>query len=86
MAAIKKMNWVKTRSTYQSMQVWREMRRVAQEEFSARMNAATNAFSNAFSNQINGIGELAAKQALARIGSEAQAKINSSINSVDMTV
>jgi len=87
MAAIqsKKMNWVKTQSTYQSMQAWRAKRKAAQEEFEARMTAVTNAFNAAFSNRIQGIGELAAQQALARIGAEAQARIDASTKSIDVT-
>lgn len=88
MAAIqtKKMNWVKTQSTYQSMKAWREKRKAAQEEFETKMAAVTNAFNTAFSNKIHGIGELTAQRALARIGTEAQARINASVNSVDMKV
>lgn len=81
---LKKMNWVRPQSAYDSLQTWRAKRQTALAEFEANMSALISTFSSVSDNEINGMGELAANQALARISAEGQAKINASVNSVDV--
>lgn len=82
---LKKMNWVRSQSAYDSLQTWRAKRQAAVAEFESTASATASAFSTAWSNQISGLGELAANQALARISAEGQAKINASTSSLDVT-
>lgn len=82
---LKKMNWVRTPSAYQSLQTWRAKRQAALEEFASMSSATASAFSTAWTNQINGLGELAAQQAMQRISAEGQAKINAATSSIDVT-
>ena len=81
---IKKMNWVKPRSAYESMQAWKAKRQAAIDEFQNLSNATANAFGTAWANQINGQGSLAADAALKRISAEGKAKIDAAVNSIDV--
>jgi hypothetical protein len=81
---LKKMNWVRSQSAYDSLQTWRAKRQNALAEFESNMATLSSTFNSVWANQINGLGELAANQAMARISAEGQAKINASLKSVDM--
>lgn len=83
---LKKMNWVRPQSAYNSLQTWRAKRQNALAEFESLSIATANAFSVAWSNQISGLGDLAANAAMARISAEGQAKINTSLNSLDVKI
>ena len=80
---IKKMNWVRQPSAYASMQSWRAKRQAALQEFQSLASGTASAFGAAWSNQINGLGELAAQQAMKRISAEGKAKIDATLNSID---
>ena len=82
---IKKMNWVRQQSAYDSMQAWRAKRQAAVQEFETLATATASAFSTAWSNQINGSGELAANAALKRISEQGKAKIDATLNSLDIS-
>lgn len=82
---LKKMNWIRPQSAYDSLQTWRAKRQAAVAEFESNMATLTSTFSSVSTNEINGLGELAANQALARISAEGQAKINASTSSLDVT-
>ena len=82
---LKKMNWVRSQSAYDSLQTWRAKRQNALAEFESNMATLSSTFNSVWANEISGLGELAANQALARISAEGQAKIAASSRSVDMT-
>lgn len=82
---LKKMNWYRAPSAYDSLQSWRAKRQEALAEFENLASSTASAFGAAWNNQISGLGELAANAALARISAEGQAKINSATSSVDVT-
>ncbi|HWV51405.1 hypothetical protein [Pseudorhodoplanes sp.] len=71
---IKKMNWSRTPSAYQSMVSWREKRKAFQEKYEAKMENAVSALQTAWNDVGYNIGEIAANRALARIQQEAKAK------------
>ena len=71
---IKKMNWTRTMSAYQSMTAWREKRKAAQEEFEFKMSAINSTLTAAWDDQSYAAGELAAKQAVKRLSEEAKVK------------
>lgn len=81
---VKKMNWIRTPSAYQSLQTWRAKRQAAAAEFQNASSTASNAFSAVWSNQINGSGELAANAAMKRISAEGKAKLDATIASLDL--
>ncbi|RKE70723.1 hypothetical protein [Pseudorhodoplanes sinuspersici] len=82
---MKKMNWVKPQSAYDSMQAWRAKRQAAVAEFESLSTATASAFSAAWSNQISGLGELAANAALQRVSAEGKAKIDAATSSIDVS-
>lgn len=71
---VKKMNWTRTASAYQSMTAWREKRKAAQQTFEANAAIVNSALSAAWADQSFAMGELAARQALKRIGEEAKVR------------
>lgn len=81
---VKKMNWMRMPSAYEGMQAWRAKRQAAVQEFENLAIATASAFSAVWSNQINGSGELAANAALKRISAEGKAKIDATLNSLDI--
>lgn len=81
---VKKMNWMRTPSAYDSMQSWRAKRQAAVQEFENLAMATASAFGAVWSNQIHGQGELAANAALKRISAEGKAKIDATLNSLDI--
>ncbi len=81
---IKKMNWIRSPSAYESLQTWRTKRQAAIAEFESISSATISAFSTAWSNKISGMGNLAADAALKRISAEGKAKIDTAVNSVDV--
>ena len=71
---IRKMNWVRTPSAYESMSVWRAKRKAQQEKFEANMADAVSALETAQNDVSYNVGEIAAKRALKRISDETKAK------------
>lgn len=71
---IKKMNWVRTQSAYESMTAWREKRKAFQEKYEASMQNAIASLQTAWTDVGYNIGEIAANKAMARIQEEAKAK------------
>jgi hypothetical protein len=71
---VKKMNWVRTPSAYQSMTAWREKRKAFQEKYETNMQNVVASLQTAWTDVGYNIGETAANKALARIQAEARAK------------
>lgn len=71
---IKKMNWTRTPSAYESMVSWREKRKAFQEKYEAQMSESVSALETAWNDAGYNIGEIAANRALARIQEETKAK------------
>ncbi|GGA44922.1 hypothetical protein [Pelagibacterium lentulum] len=63
----KKMNWNSKQPAWKEFEIARARRRNAIKQFQAQSDALAYAFSNAFNNQINGVGEVAAMTAQARL-------------------
>ena len=82
---VKKMNWVRPQSAFDTLQTWRAKRQAAVAEFESNMSALSSTFSSVALNEINGLGELAANAALARISADGKAKIDAATRSIDMT-
>ena len=83
---IKRLNWAPKTTTWQQAQVWREKRAAMREQFMANSEAASARFGNAQTNQIAGVGDLAARQANARMQAAAQARIDKAIAGLDFSV
>ena len=71
---VKKMNWVRNPSAYESMVSWREKRKAFQEKYEANMQNVVSALQTAWTDAGLNIGEIAANRALARIQREFKAK------------
>jgi hypothetical protein len=71
---IKKMNWSRTISAYESMTAWREKRKAFQEKYEAQLQQSVSALQTAWNDVGYNLGEIAANKALARIQAEAKAK------------
>jgi hypothetical protein len=71
---IKRMNWTRTRTAWEQHQAWQKQRAVNRQIYEQNKSAAIASFGNAFTNQIQGVGELAVKQAAKRIETAMAAK------------
>jgi hypothetical protein len=71
---IKKMNWGRTMSAYESMTAWRNKRKAFQEKYEANLQNGVAALQSAWNDVGYNVGEIAAKRALKRIQDEAKAK------------
>lgn len=71
---IKKMNWSRTMSAYESMSAWRTKRKAFQEKYEAQLAEATSQLQTAWTDVGFNIGEIAANAAMKRIQNEAKAK------------
>jgi hypothetical protein len=71
---IKKMNWTRTPSAYESMVSWREKRKAFQEKYEAQMSESVSALETAWNDVGYNLGEIAANRAMARIQEETKAK------------
>jgi len=71
---VKKMNWVRSPSAYQSMVSWREKRKASQETFDANNQNTVAALQAAWVDVGLNIGQIAANRAMARIQQEFKAK------------
>jgi len=80
---VRKMNWMRTPSAYQSLQTWRAKRQAAVQDFQNASAAMSNGFTAAWSNQISGSGELAANAAMKRITAEGKARLDQTLAALD---
>jgi hypothetical protein len=71
---IKKMNWARNPSAYQSMVSWREKRKAFQEKYEANMANTVAALQTAWTDVGYNLGEIAANRAMKRIQDEAKVK------------
>ncbi len=71
---VKKMNWVRDPSAYESMSAWREKRKAFQEQYEVNLQNVVASLQTAWSDVGYNIGEVAANRALTRIQAEANAK------------
>lgn len=73
---IKRFNWVRTQSTWENVQSWRERRRAMAEEFQQAASTISNSLWSAQSNLADGLAQIAAETAAARIQDAIGAKID----------
>ena len=71
---IKKMNWGRTLSAYESMTAWRNKRKAFQAKYEANLQNGVAALQTAWNDAGYNVGEIAANRALKRISDEAKAK------------
>jgi bifunctional pyridoxal-dependent enzyme with beta-cystathionase and maltose regulon repressor activities len=71
---IKKMNWGRTLTAYESMTAWRNKRKAFQEKYEANLQNSVAALQTAWNDVGYNVGEIAAKRALKRISDEAKVK------------
>jgi hypothetical protein len=71
---IKKMNWARTMSAYESMTAWRNKRKAFQEKYEANLQNGVAALQTAWNDVGYNVGEIAAKRALKRMSDDAKAK------------
>ena len=71
---VKKMNWARTMTAYESMTAWRVKRKAFQEKYEANMQNAVAALQTAWTDVGYNIGETAANQAIKRMQDEAKGK------------
>ncbi|MGD9925297.1 MAG: hypothetical protein AB7V13_28185, partial [Pseudorhodoplanes sp.] len=71
---IRKMNWVRNPSAYESMVSWREKRKTFQEKYEANLANVVSALQTAWVDAGYNIGQIAANRAIKRIQEEAKAK------------
>lgn len=76
-SVFKQFNWVSTPSAYQSAQAWKEKRSAMVSDFQTQSATVVNSFTSATINQTLGMGDLAAKAAVARIQTDARGTTNS---------
>jgi hypothetical protein len=74
MTTIKKMNWSRTMTAWESLSGWRAKRKAYQEKYEANMENYTSQLQTAWNDAGYNVGEIAAKQALKRISDETKAK------------
>lgn len=67
MNGIKKFNWVRRPSAWESMQTWRNQRAEATAKFIEQQTAAVNAFASAHSNNTAGLVANAQQAAIDRL-------------------
>jgi hypothetical protein len=76
MASVRRFNWVRSPTAWESSQIWREKQRAASERFATTAAAAFDGFGSAFSSELSGKVENTTQAALSRIQSTAKAQSN----------
>jgi hypothetical protein len=71
---IKKMNWGRTMTAYESMTAWSSKRKAFQQKYEANLQNGVAALQTAWNDVGYNVGEIAAKRAIKRISDEAKAK------------
>jgi hypothetical protein len=71
---IKKMNWSRTMTAWESISGWRAKRKAFQAKYEANMENYTSQLQTAWNDVGYNIGEIAAKRAVKRMSDEAKAK------------
>lgn len=71
---IKKLNWGRTMTAWESMSAWRSKRKAFQQKYEANMQNAVSQLQTAWTDVGYNVGEIAAKRAVKRIQDEAKAK------------
>ena len=71
---IKKMNWSRTMTAWESISGWRAKRKAFQAKYEANMENYTSQLQAAWNDVGYNIGEIAAKRAVKRMSDEAKAK------------
>jgi hypothetical protein len=70
--SVKRFNWLRSPSAWQSTQAWRERQQAARENFEAANSAASSTFAAASTNLVTGLGSIAATIAAQRAQQQAQ--------------
>jgi hypothetical protein len=73
-SAIKKMNWTRTMSAWESISGWRAKRKAYQEKYEANMENYVSQLQTAWNDVGYNVGEIAANKALKRLSDETKAK------------
>lgn len=71
---IRKMNWTRTMTAWESTTAWRAKRKAFQKKYEANLQNAVAALQTAWNDAGYDVGEIAAKRAIKRISDEAKAK------------
>lgn len=71
---IRKMNWTRTMTAWESISGWRAKRKAYQAKYEASMENYTSQLQTAWNDVGYNVGEIAAKRALKRMSDEAKAK------------
>ena len=72
--SIRRFNWVRSPSAWQSAQGWRERQQAARENFEATNSGASSAFASAATAFVSGMGDITTQVAIKRIQAERTAK------------
>ena len=73
MAGIKRFNWLRRPTTWESMQAWRTQRSNATQRFLTDSAAANSSFFSAQSNLASGMASIAAQASLQRVQAQVRA-------------
>jgi len=76
MTSVKRFNWVRQQTAWQSTQAWRERHAKASQQSLDYSAAATNSFASAQINLTTGMATISAQVANARVQSQASASQN----------
>jgi hypothetical protein len=77
---IKKFNWVKRPTSWESIQTWRSKHNESVQQFMNQSAAASTAFTNAQNSLTTGMANLAAEASLQRV----QSRVNTALNSLNL--
>ena len=72
--SIRRFNWLRSPSAWQSSQAWRERQQAARENFEATNSGASSAFASAATAFVSGMGDITTQVAIKRIQAERAAK------------
>jgi len=72
--SIRRFNWLRSPSAWQSAQAWRERQQGARENFEATNSGASSAFASAATAFVSGMGDITTQVAIKRIQAERTAK------------
>jgi hypothetical protein len=72
--SIRRFNWVRNPTAWQSAQAWRERQQSARENFEATNSGANSAFASAATAFVSGMGDITTQVAVKRIQAERAAK------------
>jgi hypothetical protein len=81
----RKLNWVSTQSAWKEAQAWRAKRQAQLEFFESQSAEALNGIATAQTNEIAGAVTITMQIAVDRVQTQAQAKVNALVKSLNKT-